>query len=98
MAYVSREILDRVAVGDDKFYITDLRDGRYQLTPAPDNVIEAGTDINRGLLQPMEDRIVMLLNRFYNDIVANPFYISFESLDGLTVKGVWNTSSDRIEC
>lgn len=98
MAYVSRDILDRVAVGDDKFYINELEDGRVQLTPAPDNVVEAGTDVNKELLQLMEDRIVLLLNRLYNDITANPFDISFESLDGLTVTGVWNTSANRIEC
>ena len=98
MAYVSREILDRVAVGDDKFFLQELEDGRVRIIPEPDEIIEAGTDINRELLQLMEDRIVLLLNRLYNDVTANPFDISFESLDGLTVAGVWNTSVDRIEC
>ncbi len=98
MAYVSREILDRVAMGDDKFYITELADGRVQLIPAPDSVVEAGTDVNRALLQPIEDRVVLLLNRLYNDISANPFYMSFESLDGLSVTGIWNETGNRIEC
>ena len=35
MAYVSREIKDRVAIGDNCFYMEELEDGRIMLTPAP---------------------------------------------------------------
>ena len=98
MAYVSREIKDRVAFGDDCFNIVNLGDGRIRIIPAPDEVWEAGTDINKALLQLMEDRIVFLLNTLFNDITTNPFAVTFESIDGLTVSGVWNVSASRIEC
>ena len=98
MAYVSRNILDRVAVGDDCFYLVDLGDGRHQLIPAPDDVVQEGTNVNKELLQLIEDRVVWLLNRVFDDITANPFNITFNTLDGLTVTGVWNTASYRIEC
>lgn len=98
MAYIAREIKDRVAVGDDCFYMEQLGDGRVRLIPAPDSVSEVGTDINKALLQLMEDRIVWLMNSIFNDISANPFTIEFNSLDGLTVTGVWNESMKRIEC
>lgn len=98
MIYVSREIKDRIALGDNKYYMTQLDDGRIMLTPAPDSVTEKGTDINRELLQTMEDRIVMLMNRVFNDITLNPFVIKFTSLDGLTGNGVWNATHKRIEC
>lgn len=98
MAYISREIKDRVAVGDDCFYMEQLEDGRVRLIPAPTEVVEVGTDINKALLQLMEDRIVWLMNSIFNDISANPFSIEFKSLDGLTVEGVWNESLSRIEC
>ena len=98
MIYTSREIKDRIAIGDNKYYMEQLSDGRIMLTPAPDSVIEAGTDINKELLQIMEDRIVMLMNRVFNDITANPFIIRFTSLDGLTGNGVWNATHKRIEC
>lgn len=98
MAYISREIKDRIAIGDDCFIMEQLSDGRVRLTPAPDSVIEPGTDINKALLQLMEDRIVWLMNTILNDISANPFSIEFNSLDGLTVTGVWNESLKRIEC
>ena len=98
MAYISREIKDRIAIGDDCFYMEQLSDGRVRLTPAPDNVIEPGTDINKALLQLIEDRVVMLMNRLFDDIVANPFNITFNTLDGVSVNGIWNTQSNRIEC
>ena len=98
MIYTSRDIKDRIAIGDNKFYMEQLSDGRIMLTPAPDSVIEAGTDINKELLQIMEDRIVMLMNRVFNDITANPFIIRFTSIDGLTGNGVWNATHKRIEC
>ena len=98
MAYISREITDRVAIGDDCFYLEELPDGRIRLIPAPDSVNEVGTDINKALLQVMEDRTVWLMNRIFNDITANPFNITFESMDGLTATGVWNDTLKRIEC
>ena len=98
MVYTSRDIKDRVALGDNKYYMTQLDDGRIMLTPAPDSVVEVGTDINKELLQLMEDRITLLMNRVFNDLVANPFIMTFTSLDGVTVKGVWNESASRIEC
>lgn len=98
MAYVSREIKDRVAVGDDCFRMEQLADGRVKLTPAPDSVVEVGTVINKDLLQWMEDKIVWLMNSIDTNIAANPFTVEFKSLDGLTVTGVWNESLGRIEC
>ena len=98
MAYVARTIKDRVALGDNCFFMEELEDGRIMLTPAPDSVTEVGTDINKALLQPIEDNVVWLMNRVFNDITSNPFNIQFENLDGLTVTGVWNENLKRIEC
>ena len=98
MVYTSRDIKDRIALGDNKYYMTQLDDGRIMLTPAPDSVVEIGTDINRELLQLMEDRICLLMNRVFTDITANPFIMTFTSLTGLTVEGVWNETASRIEC
>ena len=98
MAYTSREIKDRIAVGDDCFYMEQLPDGRVRLIPAPDNVVEAGTNINKALLQLIEDRVVLLMNRVVDDIVTNPFNITFSTLDGVSATGIWNTQSNRIEC
>lgn len=98
MIYTSREIKDRVALGDNKYYMEQLGDGRIMLTPAPDQVIEPGTDINRELLQIIEDRVVLMMNTLFSGISANPFIIRFNSLDGLTIDGVWNESLGRIEC
>lgn len=98
MAYVSREIKDRVAIGDNCYIMTPLADGRIMLTPAPDEVIEEGTPINKELLQWVVDSIVDLQNRVFNNITANAFAITFDKLDGLEVSGVWNVNQNRIEC
>lgn len=98
MAYVSREIKDRVAIGDNCFYMEELEDGRIMLTPAPGSITETGTDINKALLQPIEDRVVWLMNRVFDDITSNPFMMSFGDLTGIAVTGVWNKSLSRIEC
>lgn len=98
MIYASREIKDRIAIGDDVYKLEDLGGGRVRLIPDPTQVIEPGTDINRELLQIMEDRIVMLMHRVFNDITANPFIISFSSVEGLTGNGVWDATHKRIEC
>lgn len=50
-----RTIKDRIAAGDDIFIVTDLGGGKIKLTPAPETVAEAGTDINAALMQPIED-------------------------------------------
>lgn len=99
MAFIiAREIKDRVAVGDDCFYMEQLPDGRVRLIPAPDSVSEPGTDINKSLLQLLEDRVALLMNRVFDSVTANPFSITFTSLSGITVTGVWNSASSRIEC
>ena len=98
MIYTSREIKDRVAFGDNKYFMEQLSDGRIMLTPAPDSVVEVGTDVNKELLQLMEDRIVMLMNRVFNDLTANPFIVRFVTFNGLTGNGVWNESAKRLEC
>ena len=98
MAYLAREIKDRVSIGDDLFRIVDIGDGRHRLIPAPEVVSEVGTSVNKELLQLIEDRVVWLMNSVFSDITDNPYAITFESLDGLTVSGVWNASQGRIEC
>ncbi|NMC35255.1 MAG: hypothetical protein GYA36_22780 [Veillonellaceae bacterium] len=98
MAYIARDIKDRIAFGDDCFYVENLPDGRIRLIPAPDSVVETGTDINKALLQPIEDSVAWLINRFFDDITSNPFMIAFEDLSGVTVTGVWNQTLKRIEC
>lgn len=96
--YTSREFKDRVAIGDNKYIMETLSDGRVLLTPSPDTIIEDGTPLNREWLQIMEDRIVLLMNRVFNGITMNPFIINFKKADEFTGNGVWNESAGRMEC
>lgn len=54
--YQAPDIKDRIAVGDDLYTIADSG-GKKKLTPDPTEVTEAGTPINKALLQPMADAI-----------------------------------------
>mgnify|MGYP007084304083 CR=1 FL=1 len=54
--YQAPDIKDRIAVGDDLYQIADSG-GKKKLTPDPTEVTEAGTPINKALLQPMADAI-----------------------------------------
>lgn len=49
------DIKDRVAVGDNKYTMRTLGDGRVELIPSPDSVQEPGTPLNKAILQPMAD-------------------------------------------
>ena len=45
----------------------------------------------------MQADIDILQLKIATDVTANPFSVTFESLDGLTVTGVWNADLARIE-
>lgn len=96
--YKSRDIKDRVVLGDNKYRMETLPDGRVLLSPEPDLIIEEGTAINKQLLQEMEDRIVLLMNRVFNGLTANPFIIKFTTIGEFSGNGVWNESAGRVEC
>lgn len=47
----------------------------------------------------LESRIARVEDGLFNSITGNPYLVSFDALDGVTlVKGVWNTERQRIEC
>lgn len=99
MAYVARDIKDRIAVGDDCFVMEALGDGRHRLIPSPDRVVESGTPVNRELLQLMEERIVFLMNMLGYGVSANPILVTLDTLDGVEfAQGVWNPDARRFEC
>lgn len=100
MAYIAREIKDRVVIGDN-YYRLKAVEGKtdvYVITPEPDEIVEEGTNVNKELLQPIEDRVVWLMNRVFDDITSNPFEVTFDTLQGITVTGIWNENLSRIEC
>ena len=47
----------------------------------------------------LKARIERLENALYYDIKENPFLVTFETLNGITLtKGVWNKNKKRLEC
>ena len=57
-----------------------------------DNVREYGQEVAK-----MQEDIDILQLKIATNVTANPFSVTFESLDGLTVAGVWNADLARIE-
>lgn len=49
-------------------------------------------------LSSIQTRVNRLEDSLYNDITGNPHSVTFDSLDGVTVTGVWNANSARLEC
>lgn len=98
MPYLARQFLDRIAKGDDCFRIEQLPDGRIRLIPAPDEVLETGSNVDRSLLQLIEDRVVWLMNRTDAELIGGSFNYTFGTLNGLNVEGIWNKEEMRIEC
>lgn len=50
------------------------------------------------LLDDLTARIKALEDALFNNITGNPWSVRFENLTGLTVTGVYNAASRRIEC
>ena len=67
MAYVAREIKDRVALGDDCFTWKELEDGRFLFTP-PQTVMEPGTGHQQEPVNPLRIGWFGLMNRVFDDI------------------------------
>lgn len=63
MEYIARTIKDRIATDDNQYQMTTMPNGLVKLTPNPTSVTEVGTVVNKGLLQPIEDGVTLLLNR-----------------------------------
>lgn len=51
----------------------------------------------QGLVSGMDARLSLLELMYNTDVSGNPFTVTFESLTGLTVTGVHNTTQKRIE-
>lgn len=51
----------------------------------------------QNLVTSMDARLSLLELLFNTKVDGNPFKVTFETLDGVTVQGVWNTGAKRID-
>ena len=51
----------------------------------------------RSLISGLDSRLLLLELMYNTTVNGNPFSVTFESLDGTTVTGVWNQAYTRIE-
>lgn len=78
------EMQDRVAVGDDKYVLEELGDGRTRITPAPDSVLQEGTPINKENFQPLFDTAPIHFNLTASGVGSVPVF-----QDGQTVQELY---------
>lgn len=84
------------ALGD--VYTKPETDARIAEDIAAHNTDEAAHPYILHQLVDRTARIKMLEDFLYNDITGNPHSITFVTLDGLVVTGVWNETQARLEC
>ena len=99
MSYTAPDIKDRVAVGDDLYQIIKLDDGRYQLIPDPDSVVEPGTAVNKALLQGMADAIEAAFTDIPEsvpNIVANVLNTNSNGFLSMPITSASLTTSGRL--
>lgn len=96
--YQAPDIKDRIAVGDDLYQIADSG-GKKKLTPDPTEVTEAGTPINKALLQPMADAIQTLstdmlpYNNYWWRIRQNAGSYNLRLVPSMQINGAYEEST-----
>jgi len=54
---------------------------------------------NAGTVADMRSRLSQIEDSLFNAIIANPFIVTFGTLDGIAVpRGIWNETFHRVEC
>lgn len=48
-------------------------------------------------LEDLEDRVLALEIASGAEVTANPFAVTFGTLDGISADGIWNTAESRME-
>ena len=55
------------------------------------------TSVLLGLCMGLDSRVTLMELMFRTQVKGNPFTVTFESLEGLDVAGVWNAAQGRVE-
>lgn len=67
-----------------------------QLIDAHDSDPDAHFSI-QNLVSSMDARLSLLELMFNTSVDGNPFLVTFETLDGVTLEGVWNETAERVD-
>lgn len=71
----------------------------FWFTPLSERVTdhENTTDAMQTRMDTLESRLDQIELKYFHNIVGISYNVTFASLDGLVVTGVWNATSERIE-
>jgi hypothetical protein len=94
------------AIGDliefsqrDDIFVTPEDKARWNEAAATAITALALAQLNEGDITDINGRVAQIEDSLFNGITANPFTVSFDSLDGLNVaRGIWNATARRVEC
>lgn len=99
-----REELKIAKIDITQMITTEVQPMREELTTminaklaAHDGQVDAHSGMQNSLTQ-LQAKIIRLEDMILNDITGNPYVITFEDLDGISIEeGVWNSKLQRIE-
>ena len=91
----AEEYFGHVALSDEITSDLGINDGTAS-TPLAVNNLRFNL---QGQITDLRGRLSQIENSLFNAITANPFLITFGTLDGIAVeRGVWNSGLHRMEC
>lgn len=80
-------------------HTSDTERTRWNLGAETASAASAAASQALNRVADIESRMARVEDGLFNNITGNPFLVSFDSLDGITlVKGIWNRERQRIEC
>jgi len=71
MAFVKREIKDRVVQYPRRYQLVEVQPGIFDFIPMPGTIIEEGTPINKAYLQPIEDMLEKITKDYTIEVITS---------------------------
>ena len=92
-AYMTAEDVEAYCVAT---ILPMLTDEARELIDAHNASTEAHPYI-QGIISDLDSRLALMELMYNTDVSGNPFTVTFGTLDGVSVEGVWNEASKRVE-
>ena len=86
-------------ISDTDIHVTAAAQSAWNAAVTDSTAAKQLAESNSGNISTIQGQIELIMEALYSDITANPWSISFNNLDGITVThGIYNAVKQRIEC
>ena len=86
-------------VSDENVHVTTEKQAAWDKAVADSAAALTLANTNSGCISTIQGQIEQIMESIYSDVTANPWAISFDNLDGITVTyGIYNAVKQRIDC